>query len=280
MVLLSTCCLVLGACGARPTPIQQAALLSEKGQDRQAIVLLEHHVRKHPAAIAERQLLIRLHAVTGDIGAAERAAAELAAHLPAESPVPWLELGHALELAHRYDEALELYDRAAAVAPKDAIGPKTGGLRAARWGETELAAPRLEEALRRDSRDAASWHALGLVRLHAGDLDGAALAYRSGLVANPGALENRIGLATIALRKGDAGGALGEYDRVLAAHPDFTAGYLGRAWSLIALGRLDDAAAALEEGRRRGADLHAIDKQARLIEALRKRAGPSKPPSP
>ena len=234
-------------------------------------MLLQAHVRKHPDAIVERRLLIRLHAVTGDIGAAERASADLAAHLPAESPVPWLELGHAMELAHRYDEALELYDRAAAVAPKDAVGPKTGGLRAARWGETDLAAPRLEEALRRNTRDAETWHALGLVRLHRGDLDGASLAYRSGLVADPGALENRIGLATVALRRGDAAGALGEYDRVLAARPEFKPGYLGRAWSLIALGRLDEAGAALDEGRRRGADARAIDRQARLIDSLRKR---------
>ena len=116
--------------------------------------------------------------MTGDLGAAERAAADLAARLPPESPIPWLELGHAMELAHRYDEALDLYDRAAAVAPLDNVGPKTGGLRAARWGETALALPRLEEALRRDPRDAETWHALGLVRLHEGDFEGRARRLR------------------------------------------------------------------------------------------------------
>jgi Flp pilus assembly protein TadD len=187
--------------------------------------------------------------------------------------VPWLELGHAMELAHRYDEALELYDRGAAVAPRDPAGPKTGGLRAARWGETALALPRLEEALRRNSRDAETWHALGLVRLHEGDLDGARVAYQSGLVADPGALENRIGLATIALRRGDAGGALVEYDRVLAERPRFSAGYLGRAWALVALGRLVEARAALEEGRRRGADARVVARQVKLIDSLQARAG-------
>jgi tetratricopeptide (TPR) repeat protein len=263
--------LIVGACGTPPTPVEQAALLSEKGQDREAVALLEAHIRKHPEAIAERRLLIRLFAVTGDLGRAENAAADLAAHLPKESPVPWLELGHAMELVHRYDEALALYDRAAAVATKDPAGPKTGGLRAARWGETELAAPRLEEALRRDSRDAETWHALGLVRLHDGDLNGARLAYESGLVADPGALENRIGLATVALKGGDPAGALAQYDRILALRPQFTGGYLGRAWSLIVLGRLDEARAALDEGRRRGADTRAIDRQSRLIDSLRAR---------
>jgi tetratricopeptide (TPR) repeat protein len=232
--------------------------------------VLDAHVRAHPDAIDERRLLVRLHAVTGDIGAAEKSAKELAEHLPPDSPIPWIELGHALELSHRYDEALDFYDRAAEVAPKDPIGPKTGGLRAARWGESELAAPRLEEALRRDTRDAEAWHALGLVRTHLGDFSGARVAYESGLVANPRALENRVGLATLALRRDDVRGALAEYDAIIAA------AYLGRAWTLIRLGRLDDAAAALDEARRRGGDAKTIERQSRLLAVLRKpRSAPS-----
>jgi len=45
----------------------------------------------------ERRLLVRLLAVTGDMGAAEREAGVLAKLLPADSPVPWLELGRALD---------------------------------------------------------------------------------------------------------------------------------------------------------------------------------------
>lgn len=161
-----------------------------------------------------------------------------------------------------------MYDRAAEVAPRDPLGPRTGGLRAARWGETELAAPRLEEALRRNPRAADVWHALGLVRLHLGDLDGAQVAYRSGLVADPGALENRIGLATVALERGAPADALREYDVVIQARPMFGDGYLGRAWALIALGRFDEAAASLDEARRHGADARAIDRQTRLLTRL------------
>jgi tetratricopeptide (TPR) repeat protein len=188
-------------------------------------------------------------------------------------------MGHALELAHRYDEALEMYDHAGEIAPKDPAGPRTGGLRAARWGEAELAAPRLEEALRRDPRDSVVWHALGLVRLHLGDLDGAKIAYESGLVADPDALENRVGLATIALRRGDVQGALAAYDAILAVRPESQVGLLGRAFALIRLGRLDDARAALDEAGRRGADAHVIDRQRRLIEHLsKKREAPEEHP--
>ncbi|HVU03519.1 MAG TPA: tetratricopeptide repeat protein [Polyangiaceae bacterium] len=258
----------LAGCAKPPPPISQAALLSEKGQDAAAIQVLVAHVHAHPDAIPERRMLIRLYGATGDLGKAEEQASELSRRLPDGSPVPLLEMGHVLELSHRYDEALEMYDRAAEIAPKDPAGPRTGGLRAARWGEAELAAPRLEEALRRDPRDAVVWHALGLVRTHLGDIDGARVAYRSGLMADPNALENRVGLATVALRSGDASGALAQYDQILAARPGFAAGHLGRAWSLIRLGRLDEARTALDEAARLGADARVIERQRRLLARL------------
>lgn len=252
--------------------MDQAALLASKGQEPQAIALLDEYLSHHPRAIPERRLLIRLCAEISDLGRAEREAATLASLLPADSPVPWVEMGHALEIAHRYEEALSMYDRAAEAAPHDPLGPRTGGLRAARWGEAELAAPRLEEALRRNPRAADVWHALGLVRLRLGDLDGASTAYRSGLVADPGALENRVGLATVALERGAPADALREYDFVVKARPAFGDGYLGRAWALIALGRYEEAAASLDEARRHGADARAIDRQTKLLTRLAARA--------
>jgi len=264
VVGLSTAC-------AKPPVIEQAALLSQKGQEKAAIALLEADLAKHPGAIAEHRLLVRLYAESSELGRAEKEAARLAELLPERSPIPWVEMGHALEIAHRYDEALSMYDRAAEVAPRDPLGPRTGGLRAARWGEPELAAPRLEEALRRDARAADLWHALGLVRLRLGDLDGATTAYRSGMVANPAALENRIGLATVALERGAPAEALRQYDAVVKARPTFGDAYLGRAWALIALGRFDEAGASLDEARRRGADARAIDRQTSLLTALAER---------
>jgi tetratricopeptide (TPR) repeat protein len=264
------------ACGKPPSPVSQAVLLSQSHHDAEAIALLRGHLSKHPEAVAERRLLVRLLGESGDMAAAQRESAELATRLPRNSPEPYIELGHALELGHRYDEALAAYDRAAEVAPVDPAGPRVGGTRAARWGEIDAALPRLEEALRRDPRDAAVWHTLGLVRLHRGDVAGARVAYESGLAANPAALENRVGLATIALRLGEAREALSQYDRLLKERPAFAAGHLGRAWALLLLGRLDDARAALDEARRRGVDepsiARAVERQEALLEALRKKS--------
>jgi tetratricopeptide (TPR) repeat protein len=261
---------VLSGCAfSHPDPSNEARLLVGKGQSAEAARELEADLVKHPGAVPERRLLIRIYASMGQLGHAQDQAAALEKLLGPASPIPWVELGYALELSHRYDEALEQYDRAAEVAPQDPLGPLTGGLRAARWGETELAEPRLSEALRRDSRNAEAWHALGLVRAQRGDLDGAALAYSSGLRADPRALEDHVGLATIALLRGDASAALSEYDAIVSARPKFADAQLGRSWALLKLGRLDDAQRALDRARDLGASGRALAAQERALAALR-----------
>src|ERR1041385_8837382 len=117
----------VSACLSTATPIEDAVLLSEKGRPRDAIAVLETHLAKHPGDIAERRLLVRLDAVVGDLGKARAEAGELVARLGPASPVPWIELGHALEFAHEYDDALALYDRASDVAPRNPAGPREGG---------------------------------------------------------------------------------------------------------------------------------------------------------
>jgi len=248
-------------------------MLVAKGQPLEAARTLETYLAKHPDAVSERRLLVRVEASMGQLGRAQEQAEILAKTLGPSSPVPWLELGYALELGHLYDEALEQYDRAAEVAPRDPVGPFTGGMRAAHWGELELAQPRLEEALRRDPRNAEAWHALGLVRAHRGDLDGAAVAYQSGLRADPRAIEDHVGLATIALLRGDTAGALAEYDAIVSVRPKFADAQLGRSFALLRLGRLDDAQRALDRARELGANARAIAAQERALAALRAAKG-------
>jgi tetratricopeptide (TPR) repeat protein len=263
---------VLGPVGcafSRPEPANQARMLVQKGRPAEAVQELEAYLQKQPNAVAERRLLIRVHASMGQMGRAQAQAQALAQVLGPTSPVPWVELGYALELSHRYDEALEQYDHAAEVAPRDPLGPLTAGLRAARWGEAELAEPRLVEALRRDTRNAEAWHALGLARARLGNVEGATLAYQSGLRADPGALQNRVGLATLAVLRGDATAALREYDALVAARPKFADAHLGRSWALLKLGRLDDAQHALDRAEELGASARPLGAQRRALAALR-----------
>jgi tetratricopeptide (TPR) repeat protein len=208
---------------------------------------------------------------------AEHEVRHLKRFLGPHDPTPWIELGHAFELNHQYERALAMYDLAAEAVPKHPAGPLMGGLRTARWGETKLAVPRLEEALRRDPSDAAAWHALGLVRLHLGDTKGAKLAYQSGILANPRRVDNRIGLATLALSQNDLEEALRQYDRILEDRPKFADAYLGRSFVLMELGRPAEARDALETGYRLGANPVVVKRQRRRLEQLEVTADRSKP---
>ena len=225
------------------------------------MTLLRSRVAAHPDDVAARRLLVRLLGFTGDMAGARQQAEQLARLLPEDNPTAYLELGHALELSHRYDDALAAYDEASTRAPLSPDGPREGGMRCARWGETEQARPRLEEAVRRGAHDAETWHALGLVRLHLGDTEGAEEAYRAGAAADPRAAESWLGLATVAIVQGDAQKALDSYDQVIARKPRFAPAELGRAWALAKLGRRADALRALDLAEEMGAPRENVAKQ-------------------
>ena len=259
LTLLSLGCVTLG-------PVDRALALSRQERRSEAEEVLRTELREHPEDVAARKLLVRLLGFDGDLGAARAEVDQLRAHVPSGDPSPEIELGHALELAHRFDEALEEYDRAASVAPSSPAGPLEGGTRCARWGLPDEALPRLEEAVRRGAHDADTFHTLGLVRLRLNDLEGAEKAYREGLRADPSHDENLLGLATVAVVREDARGALSAYDALVKKHPSYASGQLGRAWALAKLGKKDEARAALSRAEALGAPKTNIDKQRQALD--------------
>ncbi|MBX3228180.1 MAG: tetratricopeptide repeat protein [Labilithrix sp.] len=241
----------VAAC-ARPTPIERAQQLVRLHREPEATALLRGHLGAHPDDVPARRLLVRVLAFAGDLEGAKREAEEIARRRP-DDPTAWIEMGHAYELAHRFDEALAAYDTAASTAPASPLGPREGGMRAARWGEAEVAAPRLEEAIRRGASDAETFHVLGLVRLNLREYDAAKAAYERGLAADPKSSENVLGLATVAVARGDAQEALAAYDTLARMKPRHAAAQLGRAWALAKLGRRADAERALDRAAELGA---------------------------
>jgi tetratricopeptide (TPR) repeat protein len=251
---------VVAAFGCAANPVERAQSLVRQHREDEAVATLRKELDKHPEDIAARRLLVRVLGFTGNIVAARAEVEVLAKQLPAGDPGAYLELGHALELAHRFDEALAAYDEAASAAPASPDGPREGGMRCARWGEAEQARPRLEEAIRRGARDAETWHTLGLVRLHLGDYEAAEEAYRAGTEADPKGAESWLGLATVAVARGDARGALIAYEQVVARRPRFAAAYLGKAWALTQLGRREEAAEALSVATGLGAPARNVER--------------------
>lgn len=252
---------------AAPGAVGRAQALVREHRESEAAALLREQLRVHPDDPAARRLLVRVLALGGDIHGARAEVEELGRRLPPGDPVPLLELGHALELGHRYDEALAAYDEAASIAPARPDGPREGGMRCARWGEAEAARPRLEEAVRRGARDAETWHVLGLVRLRLGDSEGAEEAYRAGAAADPSRPESWLGLATVAVSRGDARKALDAYNQVLVRRPRFAAAELGRAWAFGKLGRTGDASRALDRAEELGAPAANVARQRAALSA-------------
>lgn len=246
---------------ARPNAVDQALSLVRQERADAAVAVLHDRLITHPEDVPARKLLVRLLAYAGDSLGARAEVAELARRLPPDDPAPYIELGHAMELGHRYEEALEAYDQAARIAPSSPDGPREGGIRCAHWGEAADAAPRLEEAVRRGSNDVETWHTLGLVRLHLGDYDGATTAYRSAAAADPRSAQGWLGLATVAVAREDAAAALAAYDQVLARSPRFAAAELGRAWALARLDRKAEALRALDRAEVLGAPAAPLARQ-------------------
>lgn len=260
---------------AKPLVIDRAMALTRTGQHDKAIALLQQRVAEQPGDLAARRLLVRVYASAGDLPRAKTEFEQLKAKSAPDDPTPYLELGHALELTHRYDEALDAYDEAARVAPRSPAGPREGGLRAAKWGEKDVAKERLEEAVRRGARDAETYHALALARVHAGELAGAEEGYRAALSVDPQAVENLVGLATIALLRGDHRAALAAYTALREKRPQLAAAELGCAYALAKLGRREEARRAIDRGEALGGPPKNVAKLRELVAAPASPASPS-----
>jgi predicted TPR repeat methyltransferase len=97
--------------------------------------------------------------------------------------------------------------------------------------------------------------------LHLGDDEGAAQAYRAGAAAAPRGADSWLGLATVAVVRGDAQMALEAYDHVLVRRPSFAPAELGRAWALARLGRSAEAWHALDRAEDLGAPPENVARQ-------------------
>jgi len=248
--------------------VEQAEAHVRRNENEKAIAGLRAHLATHADDVTARSLLVRVYALASRPDLAKAECETLARHLPPGSPRPAIELGHAYELGHDYEKAIASYDEAAAIAPASPDGPRIGGLRAARWGEVELALPRLEEAVRRGATDAETLHALGLAKVHAGNLADAEATYRLALRLHPEALDSVLGLATIALMKKDYAAALSAYDRLVAARPGSPQASLGRSFALAKLGRREEARRELDRAASLGAPAANVWKQRALVDAL------------
>jgi predicted Zn-dependent protease len=91
------------------------------------------------------------------------------------------------------------------------------------------------------------------------------------LSQNPSDAFARYGLAMEYSKTGEVGPALEEFERLLAAHPDYTAGYFMAAQTLVRAERVEEAKKKLADGiasARRAGNAHAQSEMEALLVEL------------
>jgi predicted Zn-dependent protease len=91
------------------------------------------------------------------------------------------------------------------------------------------------------------------------------------LAQNPADAFARYGLAMEHANQGHTDVALGEFERLLSTHPDYTAGYFMAAQTLVTAGRQEEAKSRLEQGiasARRTGNQHALGEMESLLSEL------------
>lgn len=143
----------------------------------------------------------------------------------------------AAERARRYDQARELYLRAAREAPdraSQAIAWRELGSALIFWGELDEAAQALGRVVAIDPRAVSAWHDLGIVRARLGDAGGAERAFRRAIALAPEEPRPRVALAALLVRQRRLDRALAEYRALERLDlPEATRRAVGRAIELL-----------------------------------------------
>jgi predicted Zn-dependent protease len=91
------------------------------------------------------------------------------------------------------------------------------------------------------------------------------------LVMDPGNAFARYGLAMELVSRGEIAAGLNEFDSLVAAHPDYTAGYQMAAQTLAKKERIPEAIAKLHDGiasARRTGNNHAMSEMQGMLDEL------------
>ena len=167
-------------------------------------------------------------------------------------------LGRVLHAWEQWDAARESYARAAALAPRAFQWPYLEAVVLQRLAKPAEAAARLEAALAIKSDDLPARLKLAEALLDAGDLDRSAQLFER--LTDPSCEPAvQFGLGRIAAAHGDHGKAIGHFERAIALFPEFGSAHYALALSYRALGRRDDAQAALQHHAEHGARWPALE---------------------
>lgn len=183
------------------------------------------------------------------------------------------DLGRVLHAWEQWDAARGAYARAQALAPAAFEWRYLDAVVLRRLARPDQAVTALREALVRAPNYLPAKLALAEALLEAGQLDDARRLFE-GLSDPASAPAVQFGLGTIAAREGRHSDAVSHIERAIALYPEFAAAHYAVARAYRALGRREDAEAALARHARYGAQWPAVEDPVLAgVSALREDAG-------
>jgi tetratricopeptide (TPR) repeat protein len=169
-----------------------------------------------------------------------------AASLTPNEALPYYALAALAYRRGQYEQARLLFLKTASMAPDYAETYRMLGIIAIKQDRDQDAAVFLQRALTLDPREASAQAYLGLLAQRAGDDGAAARLYVDSLTLDPDQSLARNNLGTLYLKQRRWGDALEQFSALLDRAPDDYDAALNRAVALSALGRHEEARAALE----------------------------------
>jgi protein O-GlcNAc transferase len=168
-------------------------------------------------------------------------------------------LGITLQAWEQWDAAHLAYQRAQVLAPASADWRHLDGLVLQRLARPAEAAAAFRQALELAPTLLSAQARMAEALFDAGDLEASGRAYEELAREQAAAPVGELGLGRIAARQGRHADAVTHFKRAIDLFPEFGEAYYGLAQSLRALGRRDEARAALEQHRAYGTRWPAID---------------------
>lgn len=154
-----------------------------------------------------------------------------------------------------YRDAVSMWSRAAAVAPRNYTARLGLAEGLAKSGRIDDALPHYQAAVELRPRWPDGWMFLGATLRARGDLDGAARAYRTALDLTPGNTDAMVGLAGVLELQGEIPQALALFEQGVARAPTNLDGRLGLAKMYLGFARFPDALTQFEAARALRPDL-------------------------
>ncbi len=148
----------------------------------------------------------------------------------------------------RYPEAVEAFERAAAIDPTNAQAFFNLAMVHMEMHKYDRAKEDLQRAISVDDANAVYHEKLGVVAMRLEDWNGAKQAFEKAIEKNPNLFKAYFRLARVLEKLDDDQGALERYTQAIEKGPRFVQAYVALGRLYADLGYLDEAAQVLQEG--------------------------------